>query len=114
MINASFYVMNVPYEAFGLTLMVNHACNLRCTYCYTGAKFSAPMHWEVGSAAIRRALASLRSNGVLRLGFFGGEPLLEARRILQWMKYSRDLAGSDGKRVNFNLTTNGTIRNVDA
>src|SRR5436190_14531877 len=101
--------MNAPRQRFGLTLMVNHACNLRCTYCYTGAKFSAPMRGEVALAAIERAFRSLAAGGQLDLSFFGGEPLLESARILEWMSHARTVARNSGRRVRFNLTTNGTI-----
>jgi uncharacterized protein len=101
--------MSVAREHFTLTLMVNHACNLRCTYCYTGAKFSSPLPFHTGEVAIRRAFRSLNSGGELNLGFFGGEPLLEASNISQWMTYARQLARQSNKHVNFSLTTNGTI-----
>ncbi len=93
------------YTHFGLVLMVNHACNLRCTYCYTGAKFQRAMSAEVGRRAIDRAFASLEPDGVLELGFFGGEPLIEANRILQLINYAR----LDGRPMKVTLTTNGTI-----
>src|SRR5213078_1839484 len=99
---------------FGLTLMVNHACNLRCSYCYTGRKFNSPMPTEIGMGAIRRAFRSLALGGQLQLSFFGGEPLLEARRIYDWMNYARACASTSGKLVRFNLTTNGTLTEPEA
>ena len=101
-------------QHFGLTLMVNHACNLRCTYCYTGAKFSSPMPLEIGFAGIDRALRSLAPGGRLDLGFFGGEPLLESRRIIEWMEHARESSEHSERRVAFNLTTNGTVTNGEA
>jgi len=102
------------YPAFGLTLVVNHACNLRCSYCYTGAKFHAAMPLERGDQAIHRALASVQPGGALQLGFFGGEPLIEASRIRQWMHTARLAAHTQGKQVRFNLTTNGTVTDAHA
>ena len=106
--------MKTTYPHFALTLMVNHACNLRCTYCYTGAKFSSPMAHQTGVAAIERAFRSLSPGGRLDLGFFGGEPLLEALRIAEWMRFARSCSSRSGKRVGFNLTTNGTITSQEA
>jgi len=106
--------MNTARRHFALTLMVNHACNLRCSYCYTGAKFSSPMQRQTGEIAILRALQSLLPNGSLNLGFFGGEPLLEAQRILGWMEYARRQARDSDKHISFTLTTNGTINNPHA
>ena len=69
------------YTRFGLTLMVTHACNLRCTYCYGGEKFNRSLPVSLGIRAIDRAIASIQDGGLLELGFFGGEPLLEASLI---------------------------------
>ena len=66
------------FDVFELTLMVNHACNLRCAYCYTGAKIPRPISNTTSLTAIARALYSLRKGRELHPGFFGGEPLLEA------------------------------------
>jgi len=68
----------VVHTRFALTLVVNHACNLRCTYCFTGDKVRRPMRLATGRKAIDRALQSLLPGGTLHLGFFGGEPLIEA------------------------------------
>src|SRR6185312_7419784 len=97
-----------------LTLMFNHACNLRCSYCYTGAKFSFPMPRKIAFAAIDRCLASVISNGQLDLSFLGGEPLLESTLILDCMVYARERAQRAGKTVRFNLTTNGTVTSSEA
>jgi sulfatase maturation enzyme AslB (radical SAM superfamily) len=59
----------VKYECFHLVLMVTHACNLRCHYCYTGRKMSRSMDLRIGRAAIDRAIRSLRPGGTLELGF---------------------------------------------
>src|SRR5204862_7932050 len=61
-----------------------------------------------------RALASLVTSGRLELSFFGGEPLIESARILEWMDYAGSRAQADGKQVRFNVTTNGTVTHRDA
>lgn len=101
-------------ECFGLTLMVSHECNLRCTYCYTGAKFNRAMPISVGARAIERAFNSLIIGGRLELAFFGGEPLLEAETILAWMADARQRGEARQKAVRFFLTTNGTVTNRPA
>jgi uncharacterized protein len=72
------------------------------------------MTFEIGAAAIVRAFESLGPGGRLNLGFFGGEPMLEAERILEWMNWARDESQRSGKPINFNLTTNGTIGSAPA
>lgn len=102
------------FDAFSLTLMVNHACNLRCKYCYTGSKFNRAMSGGLGDQAIRRALASTKTGGRLDLGFFGGEPLIEANRIREWIQYANVLALKRDVRIVPHLTTNGTILTPEA
>jgi len=104
----------VGYQLFGLTLMVTHACNMRCHYCYTGEKAARHMGPEVGDAAIRRAMASVARGGRLDVGFFGGEPLLQAPAIRRWMEVARHRGLQAGAEVAFHLTTNGTIDNAAA
>jgi uncharacterized protein len=68
----------------------------------------------IATAAIRSALESTSADGRLQLGFFGGEPLLEAERILQWMSLARAEAARRDISVTFDLTTNGTIDTASA
>lgn len=97
------------HSRFGLTLVVNHACNLRCAYCYTGEKFSRRMTQATGQKAIDRALRSLVPGGTLELSFFGGEPLLEAELILELVNYSRSAAAARQVLLSLAMTTNGTL-----
>lgn len=98
-----------PFNRFGLVLMVNHVCNLRCTYCYTGEKFSRPMPAATGFKAISRAAASVAPGGTLDLGFFGGEPLAEAPTISELIDDARRCTDGAGLGLGLNLTTNGTL-----
>ncbi len=102
------------YRRFGLVLMVNHACNLRCTYCYTGDKFNRAMPEAFGRKAIDRAIASQGSRGTLELGFFGGEPLLESGLICALLDYARDRTQVSGVPLSVGLTTNGTVTSEPA
>jgi len=102
------------YEAFSLVLQVNHACNLRCTYCYTGDKFSRSMTLQTAKTAVDRALASLIPCGILDLGFFGGEPLIEARLIREILDYAREQAELRDMDLVATMTTNGTVTDPDA
>ncbi len=102
------------YAHFGLVLMVNHACNLRCSYCYTGTKFARSMPKEIAFASVDRALNSLHPDGTLELSFFGGEPLLESALMEESAAYARLQSAKSGRRVSLSFTTNGTIDTPDA
>ena len=97
------------FPVFSLTLVVNHACNLRCRYCYTGEKFSRAMTPALGRHAIDSAIASLAERGLLELDFFGGEPLLEAESIARWMDYAAEQTQAAGAELRIGMTTNGTL-----
>ncbi len=102
------------YTQFGLVLMVTHACNLRCTYCYTGEKSNKTMPESTGRRAIERAIASMSPGGKLELSFFGGEPLLEAELIGRLIDFARERCLADGKIMALNLTTNATVVTPEA
>jgi len=94
---------------FGLTLAVTGDCNLRCSYCYAGAKSPRVMPEELGRLAIDRAAASVAPGGRLELGFFGGEPLLESALVLRLAAHARERARRSGVELSVGLTTNGTL-----
>ncbi|GJM24521.1 MAG: hypothetical protein DHS20C16_09360 [Phycisphaerae bacterium] len=102
------------YKNFGLTLMLTHACNLRCSYCYTGAKVDRAMPLDVARRAIVRSIASLAPGGMLNIGFFGGEPLLCASTIKGLIQFAGQLTRIRDQRLSLSVTTNGTIVGPDA
>jgi uncharacterized protein len=92
-----------------LCLVVDHACNLRCRYCYTGEKRSAAMSDDVIRSAIDWALR--QSTGWLSITLFGGEPLLHPN-ILQTVERAvvETLAAHDtGTKLRWLLDTNATL-----
>lgn len=97
------------HARFALTLVVNHACNLRCTYCYTGEKLRRRLPLATGRKAIERALHSLERHGTLELAFFGGEPLIEAELILELVEHARSEAARRDVELTLSMTTNGTL-----
>ena len=90
-----------------VNLHLTHACNLRCTYCYTGAKAERHMSWEVARRAVDFALA--RSTGAAQITFFGGEPLLCMDLMRRVVQRARRGARKKGSHVQFELSTNGTL-----
>lgn len=94
-----------------LTLVVDHHCNLRCTYCYAGDKFSRPMSEDTMRRAIDMAIAQGPRH--IDLGFFGGEPTLHPDFILAAIEHAeravRAISGGPRPTVRFVLNTNGTL-----
>ena len=104
--------MDIPLKT--LVLHVAESCNLRCRYCYHGEKENGNGDQRQMSRDVAiRAVDFLfeRSGGMedLVLVFFGGEPLLNFETIRCAAQYAEEQAAVSGKRVNFAITTNGTL-----
>jgi len=93
-----------------LTLFVDHQCNLRCTYCYNGEKFSRPM----SLATMRKAVALALKMPLPRLhvSFFGGEPLLHRNLVQETVDHvEAELAklAAAPEELLFVMNTNATL-----
>ena len=95
-----------------LTLFLNHRCNLRCTYCYTGHKFHRPMTREVMEKAVELGL-DLADHKFLMLTFFGGEPFMEPELMEAAVIHARARGEARGVRIFPGVATNGTLLNAD-
>lgn len=91
-----------------LVLVLTHACDLACEYCYAGEKSARAMPVETGRRAIDRALAAVRPGGRLELALFGGEPLLAWPVGRELVAHARRAAAARGAALEVDLTTNGT------
>ena len=90
-----------------LTLFLNHRCNLRCTYCYTGEKFDRRMDWDVARRAVDFGVAN-STEGWLLLAFFGGEPMLELALMQRALEYAAEQCAARKLRLYTSVATNGT------
>ena len=91
-------------------MVLTHACNLACVYCYTGDKKRVRMSGPVAAAALAFAFETARARGSrLQLGFFGGEPLLERELLLELAATARARADATGVPLLLQVTTNGTL-----
>ncbi len=100
-----------------LVLIVDHQCNLRCSYCYTGAKRSEPMSLETMRKAVALGFALQGARGDLRVSFFGGEPLLHTGLIRSTVEHAEQHAeqlGPEAPQLLFELNTNATLIDDEA
>jgi uncharacterized protein len=118
--------MPTNYSHWGITIHLNHACNLACEYCYADGRtsdfegsakgayggsitFISPMVLEAG---LEKFMRDAPTDNVL-ISFLGGEPLLSEDRFLEAIRIIDEKAAKYGRRPSFQLTTNGT-RNTEA
>jgi radical SAM additional 4Fe4S-binding domain len=96
-----------------LWLSITHNCNLRCSYCYAaGGTYGnkALMSIATATKCIDFFFKYLKEDAnTVSVNFFGGEPLLNKKTLIFSVGYINELAYKLGKRVNYLITTNGTI-----
>ena len=96
-----------------LTILPTEQCNFRCVYCYEDFK-PGRMNPEIVDAI--KALMKKRAPGLdhLRIGWFGGEPLLAKDIVLEISSYAMSLAqGSTGLFYDSGMSTNGYFLDCD-
>ena len=96
-----------------LTLQVTQQCNLRCDYCvysgkyYTRTHSNKRMSFEMAKKGLDFLLSHSSACEELRVGFYGGEPLLEFELIKRCVEYME--TQTKDKAIHYQITTNGTL-----
>jgi uncharacterized protein len=96
-----------------VVLFLDHACNLRCSYCYNGPKFARTMPLDVARRGVDMALSGPPSRRAL-LTFFGGEPLMHLPLMGEIVAYGREEAARRRRRLRTVVVTNGTLLDREA
>lgn len=105
-----YYLKN---KISSLVLQLTQECNMRCSYCVYSGGYENRKHTgaEMDIALALKGIDFLLNHSCdvedLYIAFYGGEPLLKFELIKECIKYS--LEHSEGRRVHFNITTNGTL-----
>jgi Arylsulfatase regulator (Fe-S oxidoreductase) len=98
-----------------ITLQVTQDCNFRCKYCIYSednhllqrSHSSKSMNWETAKNAVDFLWKHSVDCNVINIAFYGGEPLLQMSLVKRVIEYSEGLF--EGKKLTFNITTNGTL-----
>ena len=99
-----------------LVLFVTNQCNLECTYCFERANNLndiKKMDLETLENTIIYFLDNFDHPSVIRICFFGGEPLLNMPLLKNSIPLFNDIANKYQVRFAYGLATNGTIMNDD-
>jgi uncharacterized protein len=97
-----------------LVLFVTNHCNLACSYCFEragGGHNRKNMDLETLKRSIIYFLKNFDHPGVIKICFFGGEPLLNLSLLKESIPLFNDLAVQYQVRFAYALATNGTIMN---
>ncbi len=110
----------VPEKAFPLQRIVlntTNQCNLACGYCYeySDDKISKTdgkpkyMSDDTAQSSIDLLIKESADRPSVHVTFFGGETLLNFPMLRSTVAYAREKCGEANKKVEFSLTTNGTL-----
>ena len=93
-----------------MELMLTEDCNQRCDYCFVEGKnrFNR-MPWKVARKAVDVLFKESRDKPEVKVLYFGGEPMLEFDLIKKITLYAEAGGKKTGKKVKFDMTTNGTL-----
>lgn len=102
-----------------MTLVINltNQCNLSCQYCYEFGedKVATPegkkkfMDRDTAIASIEYLLDNSAGRQAVHVTFFGGETLMNFPVMKDVVAYANDRAAAQGRKIDFSLTTNGTL-----
>lgn len=100
-----------PAEPEKLVIIPTRACNMQCVYCDFGRPGASAQTLDPGLACklIDATVARLTSmsHAMLRIHFFGGEPLSARRCIETVVHYARMVCARKALTPWFEITTNG-------
>lgn len=104
-------MIEYPESSRVVTLMLTWACNLNCSYCFEKYKCANKrMTFAMAKTILNRELSDFKNNGetgILKIEFFGGEPLLEfdvIKEVTEWI-----VNGDFGVKYELCVTTNGSL-----
>lgn len=95
-----------------IDVLLTNKCNLRCSYCYEQhdeehGKFTLETMREVWDFLVKVGKTSTLESGSNKLQFFGGEPMLEKKFILEWMSKNKEEIEKQRGHVAISIVTNG-------
>ena len=102
-----------------ISLAIAQKCNMGCTYCYADqGDFGGPtrsMPLDTAKKSIDMLFEPRKAGDTVQVTFLGGEPLMNRQDLRKTTEYAAEQASKKGIKVNFSLTSNGTLmREEDA
>ena len=90
-------------------------CNLSCWYCYENKVPHSKMSKEIEDGICKHIAEQYNSNhfNVLKLSFFGGEPLLYPEIIIKIVSFAKEFCVRKSLGLIFDFTTNGTLLSME-
>lgn len=91
-----------------ITIVLTANCNFRCQYCYQN-KTNKRMSDEVENSIIKYIQKNIRGYKSVYIEWFGGEPLLEKKRLLRMSSTIKEICNQARVPYISSITTNGYL-----
>ncbi len=103
--------INKKSKYLNISVILNLDCNFRCVYCYEdGLKGNHYMTDETAGHLVDFIKKSFKPDmKFINIDFYGGEPLLSAKRIKSISREVGSFAESRDAKYTFSLVTNGSL-----
>jgi uncharacterized protein len=89
---------------------LTHDCNLRCPYCFTGAKFSREMTLDTAKRTAEFVVEYAKQHDQPAVfSFFGGEPMMAWDALVATVLHAETVAEAAGVTAIFRMNTNGLL-----
>ena len=89
---------------------LTHDCNLRCPYCFTGAKFAREMTIETAQKTAEFVVDYAKQHDQPAVfSFFGGEPMMAWDMLVAMVLHAEQAAEAAGVTAIFRMNTNGLL-----
>jgi uncharacterized protein len=98
---------------FNLTLLPTLACNFKCRYCFENHDRNDRMNDETAASVLALVRQQAARHWRINLSWFGGEPLLETKRIAALHPRIHKIAKENACELLSTITTNGYLLNAD-
>lgn len=94
-----------------ISMDLTEDCTCRCSYCFCGEKTHAVMEKDTAFRTIDWLLDEKTSGDEkeFQVDLWGGEPLMQWDLAREVISYGNRRAESMGKRIKWNMTTNGVL-----
>lgn len=113
----TIYKVDEDNEIFNLIINPTLQCNFRCWYCYEEHKSLSYMSENTIRSISKFVENTIKKNSELKflnLSFFGGEPLLEFKRVVVPILQQLDLICKENDvHLSVHFTTNGSLLTKD-